>query len=71
MKTAGINNSYICDNCHKPVDQWEVQQLIKRTYYPGPNHDKCSSDIRNTIAKIVDLCPECMAELEELYSMRK
>lgn len=66
----GSNNGhgyFKCDNCGKKLDIWSVRQLIDRTYKPGKNHDKVSSDINTKQVKILDLCPECMEEIYEIY----
>ena len=61
------SNLHQCDNCRKIVDNWNIYGLVKRHYEPGKNHDKCSSDIKMYQNKIVELCYDCMEELESLY----
>lgn len=66
----GSNNGhgyFKCDNCGNKINKWDVHQLIDRSYRPGKNHEKVSSDIDISYKKIIDLCPECMEEIYEIY----
>lgn len=64
------NGICVCDKCHKFIlKQWTGFQLVKRRYLPGEKFDICSSDIRMRQTKMMDLCPECMREVEEMLGM--
>lgn len=60
-----------CDNCRRELGKWEGLKLMKQERCPGKNFDKCSSDIKLITKTIVKLCPECVEELEELYSINR
>ncbi len=65
----GSTNTHTCDNCKKLIPKWEVRQLIDRKYSPGKKYNTCSSDIKTSLYKIVELCPECMNEVYETYGV--
>lgn len=69
MIRYGSTNTHTCDNCKKLIPKWEVRQLIVRKYSPGKKFNTCSSDIKMSIHKIVELCPECMDEVYETYGV--
>lgn len=59
--------THTCDKCGKLIPKWDVHQLIDRCYSPGERNNICSSDIRVHSRKIVELCPECMNKVCEMY----
>lgn len=64
------NGICICDRCHKPIiKKWTGFQLVKRWYLPGEKYDICSSDIDMKQKKMMDLCPECMREIEKMLGL--
>lgn len=67
MISYGAEITHTCDNCHKLIPKWKVHQLVDRYYTPGDKIEKCSSDIKGHINKIVELCPDCMDEVYETF----
>lgn len=54
-----------CDICNKPMNKWDGMQLITRQYIKGKKFDKVSSDIKCSIKKMIDICPDCLKKLEK------
>lgn len=68
IETIGNDSIWTCDGCRKRMKKWEGIKLVGRQYFPGTNHEICSSDIRSKYKAIADLCPKCIRKLEALYS---
>lgn len=65
------DNLHTCDNCHKLIKKWDVHVLVDQKYAPGQKFDKCCSDIKIYSHKIVELCPDCMNEVWDIYGKNK
>ena len=66
-----IANIHTCDNCRKPIPKWEVHSLVDRHYAPGNNFEKCSSNINAYSRKIIELCPDCIDEVYEMFGKKR
>lgn len=71
MKVDNYSNLHICDRCRKPIKKWQQKQLVKREYFPGPNHENCSSDIKTKLKVVIELCPDCMGVFEDMFDRFK
>ena len=69
MVGYGAEITHTCDNCRKLIPKWKVHQLVDRYYTPGDKFEKLSSDIKARSNKIVELCPDCMNEIYEIYDI--
>lgn len=57
------DNLHTCDNCKQLIKKWDVHQLVDRSYSRG--------NIKTYTHKIVELCPDCMNEVWEIYKEEK
>lgn len=68
---TGSSITHTCDKCGKLIPKWDVHYLIDRCYSPGERYNICSSDIRVHTHKIMELCPECMNKVCEIYTKKE
>ena len=44
---------------------------MDRHYAPGNNFEKCSSNINAYSRKIIELCPDCIDEVYEMFGKKR